>query len=231
MTETGTKANSFVEIDGKNLAVWPEDQDVRPLDDQALVLKTSFHDHAAYRDALRSAVEKRCGEARSEGQYNRALGGTKIYRLEDWEEAAARLINARAVELFKRAVKSEDGHIDMAWANVYGSGDYAVAHSHIRSRGSVVYMLDDGEPDGEDPQAGRLMIIDPRFAPCCKVRPEYMTNPFCPLLEPGSMIVFPSSLVHAVNPHSGTRPRITIAWNINSRKLKGDTLEMMRQQG
>lgn len=218
-----------IDIDGAQLPIWPEGQEMRSLDDQGLVFKTRFADHERYKNALISAVERRCADPAVKAQYQRALGGTKVYRLEDWSESAARLINARAVELFRRAVKSKEAHIDMAWANVYGSGDYVVAHAHIRSRGSVVYMLDDGAPDGTDPQGGLFMIIDPRFAPCCKIRPEYMTNPFCPTLEPGSMIVFPSSLVHTVNPHSGARSRITFAWNINSRKLEGDTLTMMGQ--
>jgi hypothetical protein len=218
-----------IDIGGGQLPIWPKGQEVRPLDDQGLVFKTRFADHEQYQGELISAIERRRADPAVKAQYKRALGGTKVYRLEDWDEPAARLINARAVETFKRAINSKEGHIDMAWANVYGSGDYAVAHSHIRSRGSVVYMLDDGAPDGTDPQAGLFMIIDPRFAPCCKIRPEYMTNPFCPTLEPGSMIAFPSSLVHAVNPHGGARPRITFAWNINSRKLEGDTLTMMGQ--
>ena len=218
-----------VDIGGRQVPVWPEGQEIRSLDGEGVVFKTDFADHEAYHPALQEALRARLADPAVGAQYGKALGGTKVYRLEDWEEPAARLVNARAIELYKRAVKSPAGVIDMGWANVYQPGDYIVAHAHIRSQGSVVYMLDDGEPDPEDRHAGLFGIIDPRFSACCKLREGYMTHPFCPVMGPGSMIVFPSSLVHAVNPHAGGRPRVTLAWNLNREKLEGDTLAMLRQ--
>jgi hypothetical protein len=35
-----------------------------------------------------------------------------------------------------------------------------------------------------------------------------------PKLYPGLMLVFPGWLVHAVNPYRGTRPGITMTWNV-----------------
>jgi hypothetical protein len=35
------------------------------------------------------------------------------------------------------------------------------------------------------------------------------------------MLVFPSQLVHLVNPYTGDSPRITLAWNINLVALPG----------
>jgi hypothetical protein len=218
-----------VDVGGRRILVWPDGQEIRSLDGEGVVFKTNFADHGDYQPALLEALQARLADPAVRAQYSKALGGTKVYRLEDWAEPAARLINARAIELYKRAVKSPTGVIDMGWANVYQPGDYIVAHAHIRSQGSVVYMLDDGEPDSEDRHAGLFGIIDPRFAACCKLRAGYMTHPFCPVMEPGAMIVFPSSLVHSVNPHAGGRPRITMAWNLNREKLEGDTLAMLRQ--
>jgi hypothetical protein len=217
------------EVGERQIPVWPEGQEIRSLDGEGVVFKTSFADHADYHPALHQALQARLADPTVRAQYGKAMGGTKIYRLEDWEESAVRLINARAIELYKRAVKSPTGVVDMGWANVYQPGDYIVAHAHIRSQGSVVYMLDDGDPDPEERHAGLFGIIDPRFSACCKMRANYMTHPFCPVMEAGSMIVFPSSLVHAVNPHAGARPRITLAWNLNREKLEGDTLAMLRQ--
>jgi len=222
-------SSDSIEVAGRSLPVWPEGQDLRALDEQGVFLRTDFADHPLYADDLRAAVEAQLADPAVQSQYSRSLGGTKIYRLETWESPAARLINARAIETYKRAVKSATGVIDMAWANVYGTGDYVVAHSHIRSNASVVYMLDEGDLDPQDRYSGLFAIIDPRFPPCCKVAPGFMTNPFSPKLKGGSMIVFPSSLVHSVFPYGGERPRITFAWNITQEALEGDTLTLLNQ--
>ncbi|MEM7170160.1 MAG: putative 2OG-Fe(II) oxygenase [Pseudomonadota bacterium] len=219
-----------IQVGIHNLPVWPEDQSLAPLDEGAVFFKTDFADHELFAPALKDAIERLREDPEVKSQYSQALGGTKIYRLEQWLDPAAQLINARAVEAFKRAVKAETGAIDMGWANLYGYGDYSVAHAHIRCTGSVVYMVDGGDQDDDDQFGGRFSIIDPRFPPCCKVASGYMTNPFCPILKPGSMIVFPSALVHSVNPYHGQRPRITLAWNMNEKPLQGDTLSMINQE-
>ncbi|MDX1401783.1 MAG: putative 2OG-Fe(II) oxygenase [Kiloniellales bacterium] len=223
------RLNEKVTIDGKDVDVWPEGQEVRALDEKGLVLRTDFDDADVLDAGLRLEIEARLADPKVRAQRSRSLGGNKLYRLETWESLAAKILNARACELFKRAVKAEKAVIDMGWANIYGDGDYIMAHSHIRSQGSVLYMLDEGESDPDDKLAGAFGIIDPRYPPCCKIAQHYMTNPFCPILSAGSMLVFPSSLVHGVNPYRGKRPRITFSWNINQAKLEGDTLEMLRQ--
>jgi hypothetical protein len=222
-------SSDSIEVAGQEIPLWPAGQELRALDEKGVFLRTDFADHALYADDLRAAVEAQLADPAVQSQYSRALGGTKIYRLENWESPAAQLVNARALEAYKRAVKSESGVIDMAWANVYGTGDYVGPHSHIRSNASVVYMLDEGDTDPEDRYSGLFAIIDPRFPPCCKVASGYMTNPFSPKLKGGSMIVFPSSLVHCVYPYGGKRQRITFAWNITQEALEGDTLTLLNQ--
>lgn len=222
--------DSRIEVAGHQIPVWPEGQELRALDDKAVFYRTDFADHDLYAGALRAAIDAQLADPQVQRQYNRALGGTKIYRVEDWESPAVRLLNARALEAYKRAVKSPSGVIDMGWANVYGPGDYVVAHSHIRSHGSVVYMLDEGDAVPADKFSGLFAIIDPRFGPCCKVASGFMTNPFSPKLTGGAMIVFPSSLVHNVFPYGGQRPRITFAWNMTQSPLEGDTLALLNQE-
>ncbi len=163
-------------------------------------------------------------------QYGRYMGGTKLYRLERWENPAARLLNARAVALFKAATGAENGVIDMAWVNVYGQGDYIVPHSHWRSEGSVVYMLDEGDEDPADRYSGLFGFIDPRLPLCCQLEQGLMTHPIYPVMKAGSMLVFPSALVHSVHPYGGKRPRITLSWNINRKALEGDTLSLLNQK-
>ena len=97
----------------------------------------------------------------------------------------------------------------------------------MRATASVVYCVDEGDPDPDDHNSGAFSFVDPRFEPCCKVQQHYMTNPVKPVLAAGTMIIFPSHLVHCVNPYFGERPRITISWNINRTVLPGSAMDMV----
>ena len=55
-----------------------------------------------------------------------------------------------------------------------------------------------------------------------------MTNPAILKMRAGAMVAFPAALVHAVHPHEGARPRITLAWNITEKELPGDTLTALK---
>ena len=170
-------------------------------------------------------------DPRFSGQYGRALGGTKLYHVDRWECPEARLLHARAVAFFKRAMASDQAACDMAWANVYREGDYIVAHSHTRSMASVVYFLEPGDGDPRDSNSGMFSFVDPRLKDCCLVEPDAMTNPLYPPMKPGTMLLFPSYLVHAVNPYGGKAPRITLSWNMNFQPLPGSPLDANRPQG
>jgi hypothetical protein len=53
-----------------------------------------------------------------------------------------------------------------------------------------------------------------------------------PGLRAGTMIIFPGQAVHCVNPYAGTRPRITLSWNINTMAVPGvATVPIPRQFG
>jgi uncharacterized protein (TIGR02466 family) len=102
-----------------------------------------------------------------------------------------------------------------AWANINRRGDFNNMHTHPGATWSGVYYVDDGESDGNANAEGTAIhLCDP-----CPAR----TNIFFPELscpdvlfrpEPGLMILFPSYVPHAVPPHRGDRPRISIAFNV-----------------
>lgn len=100
-----------------------------------------------------------------------------------------------------------------AWANINRRGDFNEMHTHPGATWSGVYYVDHGElnPDAEGTS---IHLSDP-----CPAR----TNIFFPTLscqnvlfkpEPGLMILFPGYVPHAVLPHRGDRPRISIAFNV-----------------
>jgi hypothetical protein len=126
--------------------------------------------------------------------------------------------------LFRKVLECEHAVVDLSWANVYRNGDYCLPHSHLRSTASVVYCLDPGDEDPDDSQSGRFCFVDPRLRNCCQDQEGCMTAPFFPGMAAGTMLIFPSQLVHTVNPYAGMRPRITLSWNINKHALPGSAL-------
>ncbi len=48
------------------------------------------------------------------------------------------------------------------------------------------------------------------------------------------MIIFPSAVIHCVNPYTGKTPRVTMSWNINRFSVAGspflDDLDTGREQ-
>ena len=100
-----------------------------------------------------------------------------------------------------------------AWANINRRGDFNNMHTHPGATWSGVYYVDDGE-SSPDAEGTAIALSDP-----CPAR----TNIFVPELSnsnvlfrpvPGLMILFPSYVPHAVPPHRGDRPRISIAFNV-----------------
>jgi uncharacterized protein (TIGR02466 family) len=100
-----------------------------------------------------------------------------------------------------------------AWANINRRGDFNNMHTHPGATWSGVYYVDDGESN-PGAEGTAIALSDP-----CPAR----TNIFFPELSnsnvlfrpvPGLMILFPSYVPHAVPPHRGDRPRISIAFNV-----------------
>ncbi len=224
-------ASEVIEIGARPLAVWPEGQKILSRDPQNTILRTRFADTEAYHPALIAQVLERAADPRYSGQYGRSLGGIKLYHLDRWDSEEARLLNARAEAFYRTASGGGQAVIDIAWVNVYRKGDYILPHSHTRSTVSLVYCLDPGEDDPEDDNAGRFCFVDPRYPECCQIEEQRMTNPLKPDLAPGTMLMFPSELVHCVNPYGGSRPRITVSWNINSVELPGSALSPFLPEG
>lgn len=104
------------------------------------------------------------------------------------------------------------------WANVSPPGASNQVHAHPGCVWSAVYYVD----DGGDPTSGSLVLHDPRYPMNRMTAPdlifaadgvsEEMKHEIEP--SPGSLIAFPSWLMHGVKPHNGPRNRISIALNV-----------------
>jgi hypothetical protein len=193
-------------------AIWPGTARLKQLGDPAIV--TAFFEDAAAWHAGLTARLLELGRDPEFGKRYPGCRGTKIDGIHRLDAPEIRLATARAEALFRRVLGTPKAVVDAAWANIYLRGDYCMPHSHMRATASIVYCVDPGEDDPDDPVSGRLFIADPRIAACCRPVQNYMTSPLMPNMRPGTYIIFPAQIVHAVNPYNGTRPRITLSWNV-----------------
>jgi hypothetical protein len=212
-----------VDLGDRRIAVWPEEQKVATRGDPT-ISAAHFADAETFHPRLIEGILAAAKDERRLRRYYPASGGTKIYHLEQWGLPELDLVSARACELFRRVLQSDTAVIDLSWANVYGRGDYAMAHSHERAVASIVYFVDLGDESPRDALSGRFAIVDPRIKHCAKGDSPRVIAPLLPKLIPGDMLIFPAVVVHSVNPYAGKRPRITLSWNIGREAVPGKPL-------
>lgn len=213
-----------VRVGGSDVAVWPDGQRIEPLS-APLTGVTEFDDHRGYHDELAATVLEMERDPAYRMWIFKGGCGTKVRRPDRWGRAAADLIHGRALSLAHRVLSRHAVYTDDCWANVYRDGQYCMPHSHLRANVSIVYMVDPGDPDPDDPMAGQLVFADPRIPHCCPHEPGRVTGLMLPKMREGTMIVFASDYLHSVNPYRGARPRITMSWNVTVTRLAGEAGE------
>lgn len=120
-----------------------------------------------------------------------------------------------------RRVLTEYGHPPrtmrwtlQAWVNVNRSGDYNKVHTHPGSTWSGTYYIDPGDPPPGAEHGTPIHFFDPCQGRANTFLPQFVSTSILVRPEPGLMILFPSYLPHTVLPHEGTRPRISVAFNL-----------------
>lgn len=199
-------------------AVWPDGVRLKQLGDPNVVI-AAFEDASSWHERMIAELLELAKDPLHGRRYPGARG-IKIDGIHLRESPELRLATARAEALFRRVVGAPSAVVDAAWANIYHRGDYCMPHSHMRATASIVCCVDPGDDDPDDPLSGRLFIADPRLAACCQPVQNYMTSPIVPKMQPGTFVIFPAQIVHAVNPYNGERPRITLAWNIGPEAVR-----------
>jgi uncharacterized protein (TIGR02466 family) len=109
-----------------------------------------------------------------------------------------------------------------AWANVNRAGHSNEMHAHAGSYWSGVYYVDDGSEENAQ-TGGELELLDPRGAAPLMYAPQLktaikscMTAGLSEFQRPqsGQLYMFPAWLYHGVRPYSGSRARISVAFNL-----------------
>lgn len=113
-----------------------------------------------------------------------------------------------------------------SWFHITRSGGYFAVHNHALHSWSGVYCVDPGAASAAHPESGRLVFLNPHSAGAmyldmanARMSPPYDFGPRKLQLEPGQLVLFPSWLLHHVNPYFGERERITVAFNARFRMV------------
>ena len=182
----------------------------------------SWPDSAETNDELQRLIEARLpaqsgryhsnvGGWHSEGADLMSWGGPAIERLGGWILQATKDMTAATSGL-----TTVTGRFTVwAWANVLYRGGYNFVHDHPRHGWSGVYYVDPGDNDSANELAGQIEFVDPRNLVAAHPLPG---DPFSSEVrirpETGMMLMFPGWLKHFVHPYQGSRPRISISFNV-----------------
>ena len=139
------------------------------------------------------------------------LWESTFHFLEDNNPAivALKLWMVDTVENFiRQANKQYKFAITECWAHVTKENGWHAPHTHPGSTWSGIFYVDEGDTNC----GGTTCFISP-FNVESKPGLDFYQNECRVIPKPGMLIVFPSSLIHYVQPYIGTKPRITIAFN------------------
>jgi len=110
-----------------------------------------------------------------------------------------------------------------SWYHLTGKGGYFGVHNHALHAWSGVYCV---KHEGDDPSSlsGRLTFVHPNAQAAMyvdksssQIRAPYGFGPVSLRLQAGDLVIFPSWLLHHVQPYEGEGHRITVAFNARFR--------------
>ena len=145
-----------------------------------------------------------------------------LYNIEAFKPFADLVLkkNLENIKTLKYNVELENLVISGMWATVLGPGEAHRAHTHSNNVWSGVYYLHSDESSG-------IFFQDPRpAADVLRMRQlEYNhnnSNLMHYVSKPNRVIMFPSWLLHWVDPNLSNNNRISISWNIQIKGQMGE---------
>lgn len=138
--------------------------------------------------------------------FERVAGAVKDYT------AIERRVDAAALDL---TITAE------AWANVARAGNYTKPHVHPNCNISGVYYVDVGDAPPDDRDSGVIEFLDPRQRPgMFETEGTVPFDAYRVVPNTGLLLLFPAWLYHYVHPYRGSRPRVSVAFNVTVQKLR-----------
>jgi uncharacterized protein (TIGR02466 family) len=186
-------------------------------------------DHERISAALRETILARA-EAEPSTEHSNLSGWQSTWDMAEWGgEAAAYLLSfvrhmADTLTVDRHGKPSPQDWRSNARANVNRSGHGNEFHTHPGCVWSAVYYVDDGGAAADPTLGGQFELQDPRGVAPAMFRPDLVPNvpggaafgaseSISP--QPGSVLMFPSWVSHAVRPYSGDGTRISVAINLS----------------
>lgn len=106
------------------------------------------------------------------------------------------------------------------WFHVTRSGGHQGVHNHPMASWSGIFCVDPGDDAPDHAQSGVVRFVDPRGhadmyqdAANERLQPAFRLGGMAQKHRAGSLIIFPSYVLHEVTPYRGERPRIVVAFN------------------
>jgi len=158
-------------------------------------------------------------------------GGWHSLEFQSWCGSEGDAVLAAARDLVERMTVMESGGgfapatlgwTITAWANVNRAGHLNRPHGHGGAYWSGVYWVEDGGAAADPTLGGLLEFSDPRGILPLMTAPhlrfaidDCLSDGAGRAVRPqaGTMLLFPSWLIHQVTPYRGIHPRISIAFN------------------
>lgn len=161
------------------------------------------------RKDLKKEQHSNIGGWQSERDLHAKLGnGTKLSNsllklFESFSSPMMHYINECCLEWKIQPSASYDWDYTGAWFNVANRGGYNAPHTHPLSAISGAYYIRTEEPPEGYPFSGRIDFYYERG--------EKYYFP-----KAGTLILFPSTMLHFVHPYYGSGPRICLSFNANN---------------
>lgn len=157
------------------------------------------------------------------------------FQLFDWPEPCVRQLSDFCISSLYGVIAELNGYSDdtlqrlhvatESWFHLTGRGGYFGVHNHALHAWSGVYCV---RHEGDDPNSlsGRLTFVHPNAQAAMyidkstsQLRSPYGFGPVSLRLVAGDLVIFPSWLLHHVQPYEGEGHRITVAFNARFRLL------------
>ena len=154
-----------------------------------------------------------------------AGGWHSLDNLHKSEDPNIAWIMQRALQITKDCIEdyygsSKEGqlHLVAAWANINSAGNWNAPHSHLPCQWSGCFYVKIDEAGGQI-NDGNIVFLDPLpLGPQFRKSSNAVMRP-----KTGMMLIFPSYLMHMVEPHNNDEDRISIAFNFQWVDKKSDS--------
>ena len=99
------------------------------------------------------------------------------------------------------------------WINVNPTGGYNAPHDHVGAFWSGCYYVQ--VPDDIEGQGGAIEFLSPHkpLPGSGLINAPITADKLCVRPKPGTVLIFPASMVHWVHPNGSDQDRVTIAFN------------------